>query len=254
MLKAYFRGLKNYLKAHQIIVKYRLWRYLIIPGIISTLIIVGIIAIAVSHFDTWANVVIQTIVPDAIKGDAVYYLLLVLMWILLIIVAIMVYKNTTLALLSPVLGHLSEKTEQLLSNTPEVPFSVAQFLRDLARGIHINLRNLVLSVFLTVLVWPLSFLPIVGPPLSTILMLAIQAYYSGFGLMDCVLERKRLDVRRSIDFARTHRPTLVGVGSGFLLLLSIPILGWFLAPAYGTVAATLSAIEYFDTPKTQGAA
>jgi CysZ protein len=253
MLKAYFRGLKNYLKAHQIIVKHRLWRYLIIPGVISTFMVIGIIAFAAANFGAWANIVIQTMLPDAIKGEAVYFLLLLLMWILLIIAAIMVYKHITLALLSPVLGHLSEKTEQLLSNAPETPFSMAQLLKDLARGVHINLRNLALSVFLTVLIWPLSFVPVVGPVLSTILMLAVQAYYSGFGLMDCVLERRRLNVRRSVQFAVSHRPTLIGVGSGFLLLLSIPLLGWFLAPAYGTVAATLSAIEHFDLPKTQGA-
>ena len=30
---------------------------------------------------------------------------------------------------------------------------------------------------------------------------------------------------------------------GFVLLLMIPVFGWFAAPGYGTVAATLAALE-----------
>ncbi|MEM9023886.1 MAG: EI24 domain-containing protein, partial [Bacteroidota bacterium] len=45
-----------------------------------------------------------------------------------------------LIMMSPVLAHLSEKTEKILTGT-DYPFSVDQLVRDIFRGVLIALRN-----------------------------------------------------------------------------------------------------------------
>ena len=95
----------------------------------------------------------------------------------------------------------------------------------------------------TFLAWTLSFLPGVGVLISPPLILFINAYYGGFGLIDFTLERKRFSIKESFKFNQTHRGMTTGVGLGFVLLLMLPVIGWMMAPGYGTVAATLAAIE-----------
>ncbi|MCB0262399.1 MAG: EI24 domain-containing protein [Calditrichia bacterium] len=243
MIAEFFRGLRSYGNAHRVIIRHRLWRFLVIPGILSIAVVIAIIWFGGVYFDNWANTLVQYALPESLRGDATRAIAMVLLWILLVLLAFMTYKHITLAFLAPILGHLSEKTEVLLGHQSAEGFSIARTLQDLGRGITINLRNLLFTLVLTAIVWPLVFVPVIGAVVSTALILMIQAYYGGFGLMDCVLERKRFSVKQSVHFAKLHRGRILGVGSGFMLLLAIPLIGWFLAPAYGTVAATISALE-----------
>ena len=85
-------------------------------------------------------------------------------------------------------------------------------------------------------------------------VLLVHAYYDGFSVMDYTLERKKYSVRASTAFAQKNKARLMGVGMGFVLMMAIPIIGWLAAPGYGTVAATLSALDIIESEnkKTPG--
>ncbi|MFW5636971.1 MAG: EI24 domain-containing protein, partial [Thermodesulfobacteriota bacterium] len=153
-----------------------------------------------------------------------------------------------LILFSPVLSYISEVTESRVYGTAGPTFSLRTLLQDLWRSILINLRNLARMVVLVLLAWLLVLLPLIGAVISASLIFLIQAYYNGFALMDYTLERKRFSVKDSVRFARSNRPRVIGVGIGFMSMMLIPVLGWFAAPTYGTVAATLGALDRIDRP------
>jgi hypothetical protein len=46
-------------------------------------------------------------------------------------------------------------------------------------------------------------------------------------------------VRETSAFNRAHKPEMFALGLGFMFLLSIPVVGWFVAPTYGLVASYL---------------
>ncbi len=245
----FFRGLGAYWRANQIIFRYRLWPYLVVPGLLSLIFVGGLIVAAAIFFDDLAAFITRNLLPASMNQPAMEILTSILLGILLLLLGFMAYKHVVLLLFSPILAYLSEQTEELLLNQPPPDFRWKNLFRDLGRSAVLNLRNLLFTVVLMALVWPLVFVPVVGAVLSTGLILLIQAYYGGFGLVDVVLERKRFSVRASVDFARRHRSRLTGVGVGFLLLLAIPLVGWFLAPAYGAVAATAAALDKIPPEK-----
>jgi len=243
LLKEIFKGIGTYGRAHKVIIQHRLWRYMIIPGILSLCYVVLIIFIGKIYFDNISAYINENWIPGAMKGEAMMIITALLLWSFLFLIAYMSYKYVVLIFFSPFLSYLSEKTETAVYNQPSPDFEFRQLLKDIVRGFIINMRNMFLTVVLTLSAWLTVFVPVIGMIISPVLILLIQSFYDGFGLVDYTLERKRYSVKKSIQFTRENRGRVIGVGMGFMFLFMIPVLGWLTAPTYGTVAATLAALD-----------
>jgi CysZ protein len=173
-----------------------------------------------------------------------------LIWSLLFLSGYVLYQPVVLILFSPVLGYLSEVTEKRVYGGPSAEFRFRQLMKDILRGVTLSLRNLLRMILLILLAWLMLIIPIAGALLSAAAIFLVQAYYNGCALTDYTLERKDYTVHQRIRFTRTNRARVTGIGIGFMLVLLIPILGWFIAPAYGTVAATLSTLSVLPPKKT----
>ncbi len=238
MIQQLVLGIRSYLTAFSLLSKYRLWNYLIISGVISLAIgglIVGssyMTAPSISSFMIgaypfeWGKSIIEKI--------GVY-----LVGITMVTFGFFIYKYLMLIILSPLMGPLSETLEKRITGTKVGDSGVMFFFKSLFRGIRISLRNLTRELLFIILV---SIAGLIFPPvalISTALIFCIQAFYVGFGSMDYFLER-RTTVSGSIQFVRKNKPYALGNGIAFLALLAIPIVGLFMAPALGTIAATHS--------------
>ena len=127
---------------------------------------------------------------------------------------------------------------------PKIGFK--DYMNDIGRGLIINVVNLGLELILVFFAWLLGFIPVVGFVLSPILIFLIQSFFAGFGLADYTLERKRISVGKANKHAYSNILEMMGIGSGFLLIMFIPFIGWFFAPTVGTVAATLVTLENLE--------
>lgn len=245
-IKDLFSGLFAFGKAHRVIFEHKYWSFLILPGILSSLYVILLIVLGYIYFPGVSGYINQNWMPGFLSGNVMATITAIFLWLVLIFLLYMTYKHVILILLAPILSHLSERTENDVYNRPSPPFSAAQMVKDIWRGLVLNLRNLFLSLILTLLAWLLVFIPVVGAVVSMVLIILIQSYYGGFSLMDYTLERRRYSVSESIEFSKNHRSLATGLGGGFMLLALIPIVGWFTAPTYGTVAATLAALEKME--------
>ncbi len=132
-----------------------------------------------------------------------------------------------ITLLTPVYAHLSEKTEKHLYNQ-EYKVSVKDFINDIGRGIIIALRNIMIELGWTIVLFIVGLIPIIGL-LSPFVLFFISAYYYGFSFIDYSLERKRYTIRDSIEFGKRNRWAFIGNGAVFTLTLAIPVIGTTLA-------------------------
>lgn len=235
----FFQGLSSYRTAHQVIVKHRLFRYVWIPGIITLVYTLGFFRIAysisatidqrASAYPGWLNWM----------GDFTYWFLEGLYWVVAILVFFASIKYVLQVALAPVLSNLSVAIEKLLWGLEPDALSWKEVFQDIWRSLMISLRNILLELFFGIL---LSFIPIVGP----VIAFFISSYYSGFGYMDYVLERKKMTVSQAVAFGRAHRALVTGIGTVNNLVMLIPFLGWFVAPAYATVAATIETLRILN--------
>jgi CysZ protein len=172
------------------------------------------------------------------------------LWIAAFYTFVKLSKYVLLALMSPVMAILSERTEEILTGKT-YPFHLQLFIKDVFRGIAIALRNLFMELFtgwalislqlaLTLLFPPFA---IILAPLVPLLSFAIGAYFFGFSTLDYVFERRRLSMRQSILTIRSMKGLAVGNGAVFNLIYLIPFIGVTISTITCTVAAVIAIHE-----------
>jgi CysZ protein len=153
-------------------------------------------------------------------------------------------KFLVLTLLSPVIALLSEKTEKIVTGNI-YPFEIGQLIKDIARGVLIVLRNIVLELLL-ILCWYMLALITGFDSISPIVIMAIGFYFFGFSFIDYTNERRRLSVKQSAKFIRKHIGLTFVIGGVFSLLLMIPFLGLVIAAPIAVIAGTLAVHQLAD--------
>ena len=116
---------------------------------------------------------------------------------------------------------------------------MAQFLKDILRGIRLAFRNMLWQTVYTFSILILSFIPLLGW-VTPVIALVIECYYLGFAMLDYSCERNRLSTSQSIAFIGRHKGLAIGNGMVFILMHLVPIVGWVLSPSYAVIAATIS--------------
>lgn len=160
-------------------------------------------------------------------------------------------KYLVLALLSPVLTYASERTEQLLTGR-KLPFRWARWLREMARGVLMAVRNGVLEGLITMALWAGTlFLPVLAP-VTALLLWLVSSWFYGFSMFDYVFERWGLGIAGSVHAARRERMAVLANGISFNLLMKVPVAGLLTAPLLGAVGATLASVPRAGATGEQG--
>ena len=245
MLKDIIIAIQSYQEAHRFIVKHRLWKWILIPGFLySVLFCAGIYLFWISSgqaIDSLFSITGLKKWMYTIEGSWLKFLFIfgqVILQLVLLLFYFSLFKFLFLIIGSPLFAYLSEKTEAIMEGR-DFPFCFAQLLKDIARGIKLALRNALWQTVYTLSILILSFIPFVGW-FTPLIALIIECYYLGFAMLDYSCERNKLSTSQSIEFIGKHKGLAVGNGIVFYLMHAIIIAGWILAPSYAVVAATIS--------------
>ncbi|MBO9572777.1 MAG: EI24 domain-containing protein [Chitinophagaceae bacterium] len=253
MLKEIIIAIESYFKAHRFISKHKLWKWIIIPGILYMILFVVGMIVFLRSSDQAVSWLTGTLGIDKWvrqQGSGILSFLFVMGELMVRLILIFFYfslfKYLFLILGSPLFAYLSEKTEAIMEGK-DFPFSFKQMLNDIYRGIKLALRNTLWQSVFTISILILSFFPLVGW-ITPLLMLFIECYYYGFSMLDYSCERHKLSPSASIEFIAKHKGLAIGNGMIFYLMHIVPVVGWILAPAYAVVAATISLYHQKSQP------
>ncbi len=256
LFKEIIISIQSYIQAHHFIRQHKLWKWILIPGIIYALLFTG----SMFLFGKSASNVIQWIfnithvsvwVQQHQSGflSFIFAFATFILWLVLMLFYFSLFKYIWLILGSPIFAYLSEKTEAILENR-DFPFSFRQLFNDIVRGVVIALRNtLWQSVYLITLLL-ISLIPILGWA-TPVVALLVEGYYYGFSMLDYSCERRNMTSAESIYFIGHHKGLAIGNGIIFYAMHLVPIIGWVLAPAYAVIAATLSMMALADKGEIQ---
>jgi CysZ protein len=248
LLKEIVIAIQGWEEARFFIKKHRFFRWIVVPGIIYTLLfIVGMFFFWQSS-DTVVSWISSQIKIEAwLQQERSQWLsfVLVMTGVMLRLVLFLFYfsffKYLILIVGSPLFAYLSEKTEATIEGK-EYSFDWAQIKKDCARSIRLDLRNCGWqSVYLLALIL-LSLIPVVGW-ITPVIALLMECYYFGFSMLDYSFARANLTPAQSIHFTGRHKG--LAIGNGFLFYLMHVLI--ILAPAYAIIAATLSVHKMKNT-------
>jgi CysZ protein len=254
MLKEIVISVESYFKAHAFIQKHKLWKWIIIPGIIYALLF----AVSMYFFSRSANAAIEWLTIETglqrwlnkLQDSWIGFLFTVggiMIWLIMMLLYFSLFKYIWLIVGSPIFSFLSERTSSILKGEA-FAFSYSQFFRDVIRGIRMALRNTLWQTVYILSIIFLSLLPLIGW-ISPIIAILVECYYYGFSMLDYTCEREKMTAGKSIDFIGQHKGLAIGNGIIFYLMHCIVVVGWILAPAYAVIAATISMYEIREERK-----
>ena len=182
MLKEIIIAIQSYGQAHRFIVKHRLWKWILIPGLIYTILFL----IGTYFFLFFSNNAIEFVLLksgiktwlDKMQDSWLNWLFIigqVILWLVLFLFYFSLFKYIFLIIGSPVFAYLSEKTESIIEEK-EFPFSLSQLMLDIARAVKIALRNMLWQTVYVVSILILSFIPLVGW-IAPLVSLFTECYY-----------------------------------------------------------------------------
>jgi len=195
-------------------IEYRLYWYLGIPAVLML-------------FIYWLGAKIQShkFIPQTETiNEIIWYMFYLLIEISIAVLLMKFAKYLVVALLSPLLAKLSEKTENILTGN-KYPWNFAQLVSDVKRAMRIIVRNLMWEYFFFLIILIVSFIGWEDPTSSPIFYLTfvIGFYYYGFAFMDYINERRRLSMDQSISFMRENRGLAIAIGGVYSILILVPV-------------------------------
>ena len=141
----FLTGLRAYGDAFRFIGKHHLSRFFLIPGILSLLFVAVILGAGLHWFPDFAQTLISYY-PDWLNAGILRFLTHTIIWALGLFVGIITSKYVALILLSPVMSHLSEITEEILSGRKKQSPGMRGMLSDISRSLRLNIRNFIYEI------------------------------------------------------------------------------------------------------------
>lgn len=241
LLKEIVIAFQSWEEARRFIQRNRLFKWIIIPGIIYTILfIAGMFFFWQSSDNVVSWISNQLGIENWLQKERSEWLsfLFVMTGMMLRLVLVLFYfslfKYLILIIGSPVFTYLSEKTEAIIDEK-EHSFNWPEVKKDAIRGVKLALRNAGWqSVYLIALIF-LSLVPVIGW-ITPVIALLIECYYFGISMLDYSFARNNFSLSQSTAFTGRHKGLAIGNG---LLFYAMHIL-ILLAPAYAIIAATLS--------------
>jgi CysZ protein len=241
LLKEIVIAVQSWGEANRFIQKHHLFKWIIIPGIIYTILfILGMFLFwqSADNVVSWASskLGIETwLQKESSKWLSFLFVMTgVMLRLILFLFYFSFFKYIILIIGSPLFAYLSEKTEAIIEEK-EYLFDWNTVKKDCIRSIKLDLRNCGWqSVYLIALIL-LSLVPVIGW-ITPVIALLMEGYYFGFSMLDYSFARINFTPAQSTAFTSRHKGLATGNGLLFYLMHIIIVF----APAYAIIAATLS--------------
>lgn len=241
MLKEIVIAFQSWGEAHRFISQHKLWKLVIIPGLIYTILFIA----AMYFFGRSATAVIEYLThilhlsswiqkfENSLLGF-LFTLTGIILWLVLLLFYFSFFKYICLIIGSPAFAYLNRKTELILEGKDEAP-GWSDISAEARRGIYIAMRNCAWQTVYLVGFILLALIPVIGW-IVPLIVLVIECYYYGFSMLDYGFGRHQYTTKESIQFVGRHKG--LAIGNGFLFYLTHVVV--ILAPAFAIVAATLT--------------
>jgi CysZ protein len=242
-------GIEHFVKAHQFVWKNNLRKYLIISGILFLLLFEITIELVLEGVD-YVEPDISKFLLEKLKMyvnlgvKEINYGITGAFWLIKHSIEShkdSIFTSIFLVVGTPYFSIISRKISEILLDSNNTQHS---WYKEIVRGLRLSMKNTVKQLLLILIITVIAFIPVIGifTPLLTFI---VQAYYNGILMTDYSLERHGYSIKESEVFYKNNKPVLFAIGLGFMFMLLIPVIGWFLAPTYALAASGLYFSNHF---------
>lgn len=211
-------GYTSYIEAFKFIKVHKLWYYFIFP----VLLFLGIYYLGFVFQELKHEIIIN---EEMGLFKKIWLMFLRSLYALLAIVMLSFMRYILIILLSPILSIVSERVERIITGN-KYKFNLKQLIIDIKRALNLAIRNMVweLGIIYGIIVcyyaisWMVGFSEGVDNFITGAVAMLVAFYYYGFGFIDFLMERMRMDLQDSVKFVRKHKGFAIALGSVFTLI------------------------------------
>ena len=242
MISNLIDGLKAYLEAYRVISRLKLWRFFMIPMLISVVVFLSVVLVSIS-FSEVIGLYISSFWSWDFGKETINTVSMILGGVILISIGLILFKHLVMILSAPFMGPISKKIEDdFIGVTSQV--QVSSPLTLMFRSVKISSRNLFRELLFSIPILLLGIIPFIGF-FSLIFLFLMQAYFAGFGNMDYTLER-HFSYQKSIQFVKKNKGIAIGNGLVFILFLLIPFVGIIFIIPFSVTSATIATVKIIN--------
>ena len=251
MLKELILSFRAYFSAHQFILQHKLWRWMIVPGLIYAFLFV----IGMNYFSQSSSFFIEWIIlktglkswVDSMNSDWLGFFITMgsfWLWFTLLMFYFALFKFIFLVLFAPFFSYLHLRVVAIQQKEVFV-FKATTYRKLVFRAVRLSLTNLLWQTVYLIPIVLFCSLPVIGwfTPIFTILM---ECYFYGYAMLDYGLATEDQSKVASAAYVTEHKGLPIGNGIIFYLIHLVPIVGWMTAPFYALIAAHLNTQEVKD--------
>ncbi len=251
MLKELIISIRAFYRAHQFIMQHRMWRWMILPGIIYAFLFV----IGITYFSQTSSLFIEWIIlktglkswVDSIGSDLIGFFITMgsfWLWFTLLLFYFALFKFIFLLLFAPVFSYQHLRIAAIQKNEIFI-FKWGEYIMLVIRAIKLNLTNMLWQTVYLIPIVIVCTIPIIGwfTPILTILM---ECYYFGYAMLDYGLATENKSRVSATTYVSNHKGLPIANGIVFYIMHLIPVVGWMTAPFYALIAAHLNTQEIKD--------
>jgi CysZ protein len=165
--------------------------------------------------------------PESWYGNALWHLVLVLTFVVLLVVGA---NAVPPLLLAPLQDPISEATEELCGGFQAPAFTLSAFFRGVLTGLTHTLARIFFLVLGLVVLLPLHLIPFVGSMAWTLLVSLWTMVWMGGEHLAAPMTRHLYPFAEVRRMMRERKALCLGFGAGVYLLLWVPVLNTFFLP------------------------
>jgi uncharacterized protein involved in cysteine biosynthesis len=227
----------SYRVANRMIWRQGLWRYWIIPALLSVLYL----PLLVWGISLGADVLADQLKWGGTEGTLGWWLWRVFLWGVFGVIGWLTYRSVVLLFHAPFLDAISERVERELRGHDVVP--AMTWLPMAVRSVKVAMVTGSIALVLAVLNAVLSFVPVLGWIISFGILVPMQLWLGGVQAVDPVLGRNGDRARVSLSRCLRRPLAVLLIGGVGTLIMLIPLVGWFVGPTYMVVAGVVAGMR-----------
>ncbi|WP_026127529.1 EI24 domain-containing protein [Nocardiopsis lucentensis] len=167
-----------------------------------------------------------------------------------VLVMVVTFTTVTLTLGAPVYDKIGELVEERLGNPPEG--SDEPLMASIVRAIRQSLGIILMSLLVTLVVFGIGFIPLVGQVVGAVLAAVLGGWLLAIELLAGAFDRRNmLLVRDRRRYMGTRRLRVLGYAVPTYFLLAIPFVAIAVFPA-AAAGGTILARELFEAGERRG--
>jgi len=245
LLEEIIIAIRAYGRAHRLIRKQQLWKWILVPGIVYTVLFAAACyffweSSAAAIDFVFSRTGLKTWLQHETGGwlRFLFFFGQLVLHLMLMLLYFSWFKYLILVAGAPIFVWLMNKTQAFTGLSPQAP----EFTGQMMRGIRVALRNFLWQTFFMMCILFVSLVPVAGW-VTPLLAVFVECYYFGYSMMDYTNARRGLSLTQSNQFISRHKGLPIGNGIVFYGMHLPVVAGWLLAPGYATIAASLSLHE-----------